>query len=55
MGVCTRLNTSEQLPTIAACRGLEPKKLSGLLNGELDWIVMKALEKYRDRRYDTAK
>ena len=50
----TRLSTSEQLPSIAASRGLEPKKLSGLVHGELDWIVMKALEKDRSRRYETA-
>jgi WD40 repeat protein len=49
-----RLTTSEQLPSIAANRGLEPKKLSGLVKGELDWIVMKALEKDRARRYETA-
>src|SRR5262249_41390509 len=34
-------------------RGLEPKALSGVVRGELDWIVMKALEKNRARRYDT--
>ena len=39
---------------MAANRGLEPKKLSGLVRGELDWIVMKALEKDRKRRYETA-
>ena len=39
---------------MAANRGLEPKKLSGLVRGELDWIVMKALEKDRRRRYETA-
>jgi tetratricopeptide (TPR) repeat protein len=50
----TRLSTTEGLPTIAANRGLEPKKLSGLVRGELDWIVMKALEKDRSRRYETA-
>src|SRR5213080_2393650 len=50
----TRLSTSEQLPSIAANRGLEPKKLSALVHGELDWIVMKALEKDRNRRYETA-
>jgi WD40 repeat protein len=50
----TRLSTSEQLPSIAACRGLEPKKLSVLVYGELDWIVMKSLEKDRTRRYETA-
>jgi WD40 repeat protein/serine/threonine protein kinase len=49
-----RLSTAEQLPSIAARRGLEPKKLSGLVHGELDWIVMKALEKDRARRYETA-
>ena len=50
----TRLSTAEALPNIAASRGSEPKKLSGLVKGELDWVVMKALEKDRDRRYDTA-
>src|SRR5207253_1873044 len=50
----TRLSTLEELPSIAANRGLEPKKLSGLVRGELDWIVMKALEKDRNRRYETA-
>jgi serine/threonine protein kinase/Tfp pilus assembly protein PilF/sugar lactone lactonase YvrE len=50
----TRLSTIEELPSIAANRGLEPKKLTGLLRGELDWIVMKALEKDRNRRYETA-
>jgi DNA-binding beta-propeller fold protein YncE len=50
----TRLMTAAELPAIAACRGLEPKKLSALVKGELDWIVMKALEKDRTRRYETA-
>jgi WD40 repeat protein/tetratricopeptide (TPR) repeat protein len=50
----TRLSTTAELPTIAANRGLEPAKLSGVVRGELDWIVMKALEKDRSRRYDTA-
>jgi len=49
-----RLSSSETLPSIAADRQIEPKKLSELLRGELDWIVMKALEKDRSRRYDTA-
>jgi WD40 repeat protein/serine/threonine protein kinase/tetratricopeptide (TPR) repeat protein len=49
-----RLSTTEELPTIAACRQVEPRKLSGLVRGELDWIVMKALEKDRNRRYETA-
>jgi tetratricopeptide (TPR) repeat protein/serine/threonine protein kinase len=50
----TRLSTTEELPSVAANRGLEPKKLSGVVRGELDWIVMKALEKDRNRRYETA-
>jgi serine/threonine protein kinase/Flp pilus assembly protein TadD len=49
-----RLSTTQELPGIAANRGLEPKKLSGLVRGELDWIVMKALEKDRNRRYESA-
>jgi len=50
----TRLSTTEGLPSIAANRGTEPKRLSGLVRGELDWIVLKALEKDRNRRYETA-
>jgi WD40 repeat protein/serine/threonine protein kinase len=49
-----RLSTTEELPTIAANRGLEPKALNGLVRGELDWIAMKCLEKDRNRRYETA-
>jgi eukaryotic-like serine/threonine-protein kinase len=49
-----RLSTTQEAPSIAAARGLEPKQLSGLVRGELDWIVMKALEKDRNRRYDSA-
>ncbi len=49
-----RLSTTEELPSIAACRHIEPRKLRGLVRGELDWIVMKALEKDRNRRYETA-
>jgi serine/threonine protein kinase/WD40 repeat protein len=50
----TRLSSTAEMPSIAANRGLEPRKLSGLVRGELDWIVMKALEKDRGRRYETA-
>jgi serine/threonine protein kinase len=50
----TRLSTTEEMPSVAANRGLEPKKLSGMVRGELDWIVMKALDKDRNRRYETA-
>ena len=50
----TKLSTAEGLPTLAANRGTEPAKLTKLVRGELDWIVMKALEKDRNRRYETA-
>ena len=51
----TRLGQSgEALMNIAARRHTEPRKLGSLLRGELDWIVMKALDKDRRRRYETA-
>jgi serine/threonine protein kinase len=49
-----KLSTLDTLPSVAANRGTEPAKLSRLLKGELDWLVMKALEKDRGRRYETA-
>jgi serine/threonine protein kinase len=49
-----RLSTSDTLPKIAAARKTEPAKLSKLVRGEIDWIVMKCLEKDRSRRYETA-
>src|SRR6202166_1725247 len=51
----TRLTDSgEALASISANRHMEPGKLSKLVRGELDWIVMKTLEKDRNRRYETA-
>src|SRR5882672_2062622 len=51
----TRLSDSgEALVSISAQRHMEPAKLTKLLRGELDWIVMKTLEKDRNRRYETA-
>jgi tetratricopeptide (TPR) repeat protein len=44
----------DTLSTIAAKRKTEPAKLSKMMRGELDWIVMKAIEKDRTRRYETA-
>jgi serine/threonine protein kinase/tetratricopeptide (TPR) repeat protein len=44
----------EDLTSTARRRNLEPSKLINLLRGDLDWIVMKALEKDRTRRYETA-
>jgi tetratricopeptide (TPR) repeat protein/tRNA A-37 threonylcarbamoyl transferase component Bud32 len=49
-----RISSSDTLPAIAAHRHIEPARLSKLVRGELDWIVMKALEKDRNRRYETA-
>ncbi len=50
----TRLSTDDSLASMAALRQIDPRKLMSLLRGELDWIVMKCLEKQRDRRYETA-
>ena len=50
----TRLSSADTLPSVAASRGSEPARLSRTVRGELDWIVMKALEKDRNRRYETA-
>ena len=50
----TRLSTDKSLPSLAAIRQSDPKRLLSLLRGELDWVVMKCLEKQRDRRYETA-
>ena len=50
----TKLSSSASLPSVAAQRGLEPAQLSRLVRGDLDWIVMKCLEKDRNRRYETA-
>src|SRR5689334_2898316 len=51
----TRVSTLRQAATtISSQRRSDPKRLSELIRGELDWIVMKALEKDRNRRYETA-
>ena len=44
----------DELVAVARQRDVEPRKLVSLLHGELDWIVMKSLEKDRQRRYQTA-
>jgi WD40 repeat protein/serine/threonine protein kinase len=49
-----KLSSSGEVPAIAANRHLEPAKLTRLVQGDLDWIVMKCLEKEQDRRYETA-
>jgi eukaryotic-like serine/threonine-protein kinase len=51
----TRLSDSgEALASISSNRHTEPAKLTKLVRGELDWIVMKTLDKDRNRRYETA-
>ncbi len=51
----TRLvDSKDSLPSIAAQRQSEPAKLTKLMRGDLDWIVMRCLEKDRTRRYETA-
>ncbi len=51
----TRLSAlGETLSTVSARRGSDPRRLDRAVRGELDWIVMKALEKDRKRRYETA-
>jgi serine/threonine protein kinase/tetratricopeptide (TPR) repeat protein len=47
-------SAAERLPTLAAQRRTDERRLPSRLRGELDWIVMKAIEKDRTRRYDTA-
>jgi serine/threonine protein kinase len=51
----TRISTLGQMATtVSTQRKTDPKRLSQLCRGELDWIVMKCLEKDRTRRYETA-
>ena len=51
----TRMSTlGKAAPTVSAHRKSDPKRLRQLFRGELDWIVMKALDKDRNGRYETA-
>src|SRR5713101_1498590 len=51
----TRMTTQGQAASTASVnRKSDPQRLSQLFRGELDWIVMKCLEKDRNRRYETA-
>jgi len=49
-----RISGSASLPSIAAQRNIEPDQLRRSVIGDLDWIVMKALDKERSRRFETA-
>ncbi len=51
----TRLSqNTDTLANVAAQRRAEPRSLGKLVRGDLDWIVMKTLDKDRQRRYETA-
>ncbi len=51
----TRLGQARETATsVAASRSSEPRRLGTTIRGELDWIVMKAIEKERGRRYESA-
>src|SRR5262249_54926057 len=50
----TRLSPRQDSLRVAGRRRTEPARLAGLLRSDLDWIVMKCLEKDRERRYPTA-
>lgn len=49
-----KLGSSQSLDQVANHRGVEPKRLSSIVRGDLDWIVMKTLEKDRNQRYASA-
>ncbi|MDG3005218.1 serine/threonine-protein kinase [Paludisphaera mucosa] len=49
-----RLASGDPLPTVAADRRTDPGRLVRLVRGDLDWVVLKALEKDRGRRYESA-
>jgi len=50
----TKLSSDKALAELSAKRATEPKKLTALLRSELDWIILRALEKDRARRYESA-
>ncbi len=50
----TKLSKSGTLPSVADVRRIDPQKLVSLMRGELDWIILKCLEKDRGRRYQAA-
>jgi tetratricopeptide (TPR) repeat protein len=45
---------TDAIEAVAARRRVEPARLGSTIRGDLDWIVMKAIEKDRSRRYETA-
>jgi eukaryotic-like serine/threonine-protein kinase len=51
----TKLSKSADLVAIAANRQADPRRLLAQVSGDLDWIILKCIEKARERRYETAK
>ena len=51
---CLSTMHAMDLTTVARHRQVEPPRLVNILHGDLDWLVMKCLEKDRTRRYETA-
>jgi len=49
-----KVSTSKQRDSVAASRRVEPGRLKALVRGDLDWIVLKTLQKERSERYSTA-
>ena len=49
-----RISDSNELPQIVGSRNVSPSRLSQMLKGDLDWIVIKALAKEPDRRYESS-
>jgi serine/threonine protein kinase len=50
----TKITDAQELESIAKRRRTEPRVLSKRIRGELDWIILKAMDKDRQRRYETA-
>ncbi len=50
----TKLSKSAELMAIAANRQTDPRRLVARVSGDLDWIILKCVEKAPDRRYETA-
>lgn len=50
----TRISTLGDVSTISEHRNMDPKRMQQALRGDIDWIIMKSLEKERSRRYETA-
>jgi tetratricopeptide (TPR) repeat protein len=46
--------SADRSSTISENRGVDPRRLGQVIRGELDWIVMKAMEKDPSRRYESA-